>query len=64
MMACRSQAETGASPFPSWETTIHHIPPKEEITMTTYTLALAITGIVSLSTGFMRLLSRLEGDRR
>ena len=32
--------------------------------MTTYTLALAITGIVSLSAGFMRLLSRLEGERR
>lgn len=31
--------------------------------MTTYTLALAITGIVSLSAGFMRLLSRLEGTR-
>ena len=31
--------------------------------MTTYTLALAITGIVSLSAGFMRLLSLLEGER-
>lgn len=31
--------------------------------MTTYTLALAITGIISLSTGFMRLLSHLEGER-
>ena len=30
--------------------------------MTTYTLALTITGIISLSTGFMRLLSRLEGE--
>ena len=32
--------------------------------MATYTLALAITGIISLSTGFMRLLSRLEGESR
>ena len=32
--------------------------------MNTYTLALAITGIISLSTGFMRLLSRLEGEIR
>ena len=31
--------------------------------MNTYTLALVITGIISLSTGFMRLLSRLEGER-
>ena len=30
--------------------------------MTTYTLALTIAGIVSLSVGFMRLLSRLEGE--
>ena len=36
---------------------------QEENTMTTYTLALAITGIISLSSGFMRLLSRLEGER-
>ena len=31
--------------------------------MNTYTLALAITGIISLSSGFMRLLSLLEGER-
>ena len=62
-MARWSRAETGVPPLPSWETTIHHIK-EEEITMTTYTLALAITGIVSLSAGFMRLLSRLEGDFR
>ena len=32
--------------------------------MATYTLALAITAIISLSAGFMRLLSRLEGEIR